>query len=148
MEEKNESDLRARIEAARARREASAQKEALEALARAAEHEEALAELEEAHGPCAPKGTKIAKIEVGGHVFVCKRGPEVLFKRFSREAEQAVARKKSLEDAAIDRFIGPCMIYPPNADELFAELPGAKYRVCGALQELYGIGKASEDEGK
>ena len=90
----SEAQLRARIEAARARREASAKKEDLEALARAAEHEEALAELEETHGPCAPKGTKIAKVEVNGHIFVCKRGPEVLFKRFTREAEQAVSRKR------------------------------------------------------
>jgi hypothetical protein len=142
-----EKALRARLEAARNRREASSKKTDLEALARQAEHEEALADLEEKHGPLYPRGTRIARLDVGPHMFVVRRGLEVLFRKFSRDAEQSVARKKPLSDAAIDQFVLPCVVYPENADEVFAECPGAKLQLCLLLQELYGV-KVREDEGK
>lgn len=146
-EKKALDDLRLRKEAAEARRAATRAKASVADATRAAENEEVLAELEEKHGPCHPEGSKIAKVIVHGHLVVLLRGPEVVFKRFSREVEATERKKKPLEDAIVDRFILPCVIHPPEPSKLLEEFPGARYEICGALQSLYGL-KVGEDEGK
>lgn len=136
-------DLKARLEAAKARR-AAAESSALAARAesdlllevetaeREAKDAEAIATAEAKHGR---QGKKIAVILTDMGAVIVKRPHHVAYKAFTDLEE--------IKSADLDKLIRPCVVYPDASalDKILEELPGTLNRCADAVCYLAGARK-------
>jgi len=135
----DKSELRARLEAAKKRKEeARAKREALEskgeyerrvlAEEQAAKDEEALLDAESQIG-----ASKIATVDTPLGTIIIKRPNPLHFKRFQD--------KESVKTKDLEQLVRPCVVYPNGSrfDQILEELPATLTRCADRVATLAGV---------
>jgi len=142
-EQREERDLEAKVEAARAARDELEKKNEgrrrLERLREEAAAEERglfeaqkLIELEAAHGPL---GKAIRRVNTSEGMIVVKKPNHVLFQKYQD--------KGATDTEALQKLVRPCLVYPDKAsfDRICEEAPASLLKCANAVCALAGIGR-------
>lgn len=153
MAENETNDLETRLALARAKRAAAAAareeakrpgvlKAELEREERALVDDDAIARLEDEHGPIG-RAIEVIRTELGA--VIVKRAPPVAFKRF----QDLMARENPKQYELCEQLVAPCLLHPARAafDLMLAEQPHILIRCANKVSELAGV-RAKEEAGK
>lgn len=136
--------LEAKVKAARDRvaavdhaRALAAKKRELEDAVREAETAELVARLEEEHGAV---GREIAVYQTPIGPLVCKRGPGILWHRFT---------SSKMNDKDHEDLVRACRVHPEREDfdRILVEYPAILHPMANKIGRLYGLRK-EEEQGK
>lgn len=133
---------RARVAQKREAIEAATEKRAqIERERQALADDEAIAKLEETHGPIDAPGSKLARFNTALGVIVVKRPASHLFRKFQS------AKGNDAEE--VEKLVRPCVVHPSKArfDDMLEELPGILTNLGDAVAHLAGV-RVNELRGK